>query len=632
MMVLLLSAASAADPVVEAPERAHFEAPAQGAVRVRLPAGAVGADPAQLGQSLVLRDAAGNAVPFALLTTDRVPFNEEKLDLVQTSTHRWTVGPSTRAVRWLRFGDLGGGWHPNQLQIVGLGSFSFPVGTLDGEAVRAADVPVPEGRGPWTVESASHLWDVVGVSYPDEWVAPDCVTIPAEPGALTEAGFSRHAVDLGGPRRVRSLQVLTDAEVFDRTVQVFVPGETREYYGTSWPLRRLKLGGATFDASRVEDLDLPADALLVDISADTTGELPVTAFEVCSTAAELLLRDPGQGPFTLYVGADSGGLSGDLAFAGPELARMATTVVTEVTLEANPDHVPLETREGLDAPGAVLPLVKWKWARPFTAAGWQKVRLDREVLARALPDLHDLRVVDAEDRQVPYTLRRTGRETAWDIGELQRKEVGHTTELRIPLGQDDAPVATLRLHTSRDVFSRSITVLRDRGTQTEPLRTVSWQGSGQGTTIAIAVDAVVGRELLVRIDNGDNAPLPIESATVTFPEWELRANVPAGARLVYGSRNADAPRYDLTLLGSALGERKLAVGELGAPAAIGGPSLATGERLAVLAVVGVLALGLLALLARLLLSARVEPEPPAPASGAASGAPASSPPPAPPPA
>lgn len=616
MIVLMVAVAFPADPRVEAPERALFSAPPTGVTRVRLPADVVGADPASLGGALWVQNAAGEVVPFSFSTTDRVPFNEEKLDLVQETTHRWRVGPSTRAVRWLRFDDLRGGWHPAQLQVAGVGSFVFPVGTIAGETIDVRDVPVPEGVGPWLVDSAQHLFDVVGVSYPAEWVAPDCVTVPAEAPALTEAGFARYALDLGGPRRVRSLQVHSDAELFDREVQVFVPSETREYYGAGQPLRRLRLGAATFDATRLEELDLAADALLVDIRTDAGQVLPVSGFEVCTTGAELLLRDPGPGPHTVYVGGGGGTLSSDLSFAGPELARLATSWVTDVTVEPNPDHVPLETREGLDAPGAAIPLVKWKWERPFSQSGWQKVRLDREVLARSQADLHDLRVVDAEGRQVPHLLRRTGRESAWEAGEVQRTESGRTTELRIPLGQDDAPVATLRLTTSRDVFSRSVTILRDRGTITEPLRSVQWQGDGQGTTIAVAIDAVVGRELLVRIDNGDNAPLPIEGATVTFPEWELRANVPEGGRLVYGSRTAAYPSYDLSLLQTRLNERKLPVGELGEAKALGGPMLATGERVAVLAVVGVLTLGLLALLARLLLTAR---EPDAPEGGADKG-------------
>ncbi len=603
MIAFIGLVAFAAEPSVEAPEVARFDVPAAGVSRIRLPPAVAGAAPSQLGSTLSLRNRAGDVVPFAVLTTDRMAFNTERLDVVQFDDHHWRVGPSLRVIQSLRFPDVGG-WHPGRLSIDGIGSFVFPVGTINGQELTTDTVPVPAGRGPWVVRSDAHIYEVIGESFPDEYVEPDCATL--DPGApvLTEAGYARYALDFGGPRLVRSLRVLSDADVFDRNVQVFIPGEGREYYGESKPIRRLTFGGATYDATRIEDLALGADALLVDIQSAAGQILPVTGFEVCSVGAELLVRDPGAGPFTAYFGVSVGDGSQDLTFGGPDLVRLATTRITEVTVEPNPAHVPLETREGLDGPGAILAMVKWKWERPIVGSGWLRVPLDREVLARAQTNLSDLRIVDAEDRQIPLVVRRTGRETLWETAPFTRQEEGRSSLIRVPLGQSDAPVATLTLTTSRDVFSRRITVLRDRGTMTEPLRVVDWRGDGAGTSVAVAVDAIVGKELLIRIDNGDNAPLPIESVTVSFPEWELRANVPEGARLVYGSRVAGVAEYDLGLLSQRLVVRKLAVGSLGEAKAIGGPALAGGERFMVLAVVGALALGLLVMVGRLLATAR----------------------------
>ncbi|MSQ00735.1 MAG: hypothetical protein EXR71_02455 [Myxococcales bacterium] len=603
MIVLFGLVAFAAEPSVEAPEVARFDVPATGVSRIRLPPAVAGVAPSLLGSTLSLRNGAGDVVPFAVLTTDRVSFDTERLDVVQFDDHHWRVGPSVRLVQSLRFPDVGG-WHPGRLSLDGIGSFIFPTGTINGQELTAETVPVPPGRGPWVVRSDSHLAEVIGESFPNEYVEADCATLEAEAPALTESGYARYALDLGGPRQVRSLRVLSDADVFDRNVQLFVPGDGREYYGETRPIRRLTFGGATYDATRIEDLAFATDALLVDVQTAAGQTLPITGFEVCSVGAELVVRDPGAGPFTAYFGVSVGNGSQDLTFGGPDLVRLATTRVTEVTVEANPVYVPLETREGLDGPGAILPMVKWKWERPIVGSGWLRIPLDRDVLARAQTDLSDLRIVDGDDRQIPLVVRRTGRETLWETAGFTREEQGRSSLIRIPLGQSDAPVATLTLTTSRDVFSRRITVLRDRGTMTEPLRVVDWRGDGAGTSVAVAVDAIVGRELLVRIDNGDNAPLPVDSVTVSFPEWELRANVPEGARLVYGSRVAGQAEYDLGLLSQDLVVRKLAVGALGEAKAIGGPALVAGERFVVLAVVGALALGLLVMVGRLLATAR----------------------------
>lgn len=627
-MILPIAFALAAPPA-DAPGLLTFEAPAAGVTRVRLPPDATGADPAQLGAALLLLDANGAAVPFSILTTESLPWNAEGLDLLQVDTHVWKVGPSTREVRELEFPDFIGGWHPGELTIDGVGRFVFPVGVVDGEATRFDAVPVPAGRGPWIVRSSTHLDSAVGRSLPDAFVAPDCVTIDPGSPALTESGFGRYSLDLGGPRRVRSLAIETDADLFAREVAVSLPGESQEWGSTAavGKVSRLRVGTASFDSTRIEGLDLGADALVFDVRTDAGRFLPITSVEVCSIGAELLVRDPGPGPFSLYVGGTGGGSSTDLAFAGGDLVSLVSTQVGGLTFGDNPAYLPRETREGVDAPGAVLPLVKWRLSRAVQGAGWLRIPLDRDVLAHARSDLADVRLVDAEDRQVPFVLRNTGREALWPKAEFTREEEGSRSLLRVPVGLDEAAVGTVRLKTSRGVFSRNVTIFRDRGAVTEPLRSVTWSGEEQGVELAIALNTVVGEELLIQVENGDNAPLEIEDIALSYPEWEVRARVPEGSRLVYGAARQGSPVYDLSLLSDELVRRRLAVGALGPAEAIQGAALPAGQRVVVLLVVGALAVGLLLMLLRLVLGKRVEddaaaPEPPA---GSAPGAPPSEP-------
>lgn len=46
----------------------------------------------------------------------------------------------------------------------------------------------------------------------------------------------------------------------------------------------------------------------------------------------------------------------------------------------------------------------------------------------------------------------TGRQTPWETSPFERSESGTTTRLRIDLGSDAAPVATVRLRTDKEVF------------------------------------------------------------------------------------------------------------------------------------------------------------------------------------
>src|SRR5205814_5391971 len=60
------------------------------------------------------------------------------------------------------------------------------------------------------------------------------------------------------------------------------------------------------------------------------------------------------------------------------------------------------------ATGAKVDIAPWKFRKPvqIVKAGAQQLELDPDVLARAMPDLRDLRVV-SENVQLPYLLERT---------------------------------------------------------------------------------------------------------------------------------------------------------------------------------------------------------------------------------
>jgi hypothetical protein len=73
------------------------------------------------------------------------------------------------------------------------------------------------------------------------------------------------------------------------------------------------------------------------------------------------------------------------------------------------------------------------------------------------------------------------------------------------------------------------------------------------------------------IDEGDNAPLPITSATIDIPAVSLRFYNPGSPlTLLYGNAHASAPQYDLALLAPrVLGEpaRDLSLGAAAGAAA-----------------------------------------------------------------
>lgn len=615
---VLFPVALAAAPI-DAPLQIELSLPPDGAVRVRLPPDVVGSRPRELAETLTLLGPDGMEVPFTVAASEPVSRLTEGLDFRTIGPGTWQVEPSSRWIDTLRL-------NIDDIESLGVVTVrvndgpptSLTSGNIDGRAVVHDTVAVPGGRGPWTVTAATaspydlRLWGVIGEVDAPELVPENCFVVPAADPVLTETGWSQYGLDLGGPRFVRSIRVVTEEPVFERRTMVSQASESRDIYGNEFRIRRVSLAGTALDDSTMVGVDLGGDRLVVQVSTENGRILPISGFEVCSTGADLLVRNAGSGPHTLYVGGEGHEASGDLAAAKVELLREGQKATVAAELVPNPAYLSRVDREGVAETAAPLNLLRWRYVRPVEGLGWSRIALDRTVLAHARPELGDLRVVDADGREVPSLIRRTGSEAAWETPPFTREERGSVSRIRVELGADTAPVATVTLTTPRGVFKRTVRVLRDRGTITEPLRTAMWAPGAEEAVgreqsqLAIAVDQVLGRELLIEIENENNPPLPITGVTVTSPEWEVLAKLPAGARLIYGAPSAERPAYDLDLLQDLVFRERTTPATLGAETALGGPVLGGFEKLVMLGTVAALAAGLFGMIVRVLISGKRE--------------------------
>jgi len=468
-------------------------------------------------------------------------------------------------------------------------------------ALRVTVVPLEGGL--------TELMTVTGESWPSGRVEPTLERVEVGDPVLVDGARARYVLRLPGARRVTGLTFEVAGDIFDREVWAGTPGPDGQPSLTSaGSIRRVSIAGTTIDMVEITGMDLRTDTLVVDVATDRGRPLAVSAVRVESPGEALLVRDAGPGPHKLYVGSVEEARTYDLGVATNELLRMSPVRGQVGALVVNPAFVPRPTREGVDAPGAELPTAGFRWRRPIVGApGWSRVVLDRATLTHVSRDLTDLRVVDAQGRQVPFLSRSSGVGVVMKTGPMVREEVGQYSRIRVPLDESDVPVDSVTLATGNDVFERQVSIKVDRGSATQTVRSVDWTGAGDGRALVLAVGQPLGRELLLEIDNGDNPPLPVTSVTVTTPTSELALRIPeGGASLVYGRRGERSPRYDLTQLAAEAQGLRLNDAELGPESELAGPELSFFDQLVVVAAVGLLALGLVAMTVRVLRAVPVE--------------------------
>ena len=239
------------------------------------------------------------------------------------------------------------------------------------------------------------------------------------------------------------------------------------------------------------------------------------------------------------------------------------------------------TQENGIAPGPPLPVTgapldpaAFTFVRPIPPgdAGLVAVPLDASALAHsaAVPTrFADVRVIDSDGRQVPYLVERGSEPLTLDLT-LERlstlpkdlaaqRPVPSVYRVRWPY--ERLPSPRLVLTTPARVFRRSVAVGREREPNrnsrdpwVERIAAALWvhaeqDAPAQALTLQLPT-RLDAKEVLLIVDEGDNAPLPIATAQLLLPAYRLRFFRQQGSsvRLVYGRSDLEPPRYDLALL------------------------------------------------------------------------------------
>jgi len=216
-----------------------------------------------------------------------------------------------------------------------------------------------------------------------------------------------------------------------------------------------------------------------------------------------------------------------------------------------------------------LDAAKWPRERRFVVQGPEDLYtfvlapLDVSLLR---PDLADLRVVDALSRQVPFVSEPSAREERVTLrqesvagGSAAGRSSGAVSRYRLSLPdplRQPIPIQALEIAVGEAFFTRGARVLGSDADGRGGSRTLfsgtfareERQGASR-SPLRVSMDGRRVSELFLEIDEGDNAPLTIESvaALVAVPRIAFKTG-PGRYRLLMGNPEASAPRYDLASL------------------------------------------------------------------------------------
>jgi Protein of unknown function (DUF3999) len=455
----------------------------------------------------------------------------------------------------------------------------------------------------------------------------------------SEPGHSRFRVTLpGGHLPIVALELSVGGEHVLRRATVY---ESRLSGAEAAPMQ---LGAATL--RRVVSDTVAAASLRIPIRPPTEAQLDLDVDDADSPPLDL------QGVTAVFAALpwiyfESGG--------GAVVARYGNTTLPapRYDLEAVRDKVQIaavpaatwgdarartaEENPAMPAPplpivGATLDrsLFGYQRAIPSGDPGLVALPLDASVLAHSANPRQrfgDVRIVDAEGRQIPYLVERASEPLSIDLTLERLSDLPKAladrrpppSVYRIAWPFEQLPAPRLVLSTSARVFQRPVTVgvareadRSHRDTWVQSLATVVWSHADQDRptpALTIALPSEKMSQLLVILDEGDNSPIPLTGAKLLLPAYRLRFFRERGAslRLAYGRADLDAPRYDLALLAPQL--LGAAAAEL-APAAEERASAATpaGELVSPRLFWGVLAVAVLVLLGMIVrLARRAEP-------------------------
>jgi hypothetical protein len=248
-------------------------------------------------------------------------------------------------------------------------------------------------------------------------------------------------------------------------------------------------------------------------------------------------------------------------------------------------------------------------------AGAQQLELDPDVLARAMPDLRDLRVV-SEEVQLPYLIERTSinRTVTLTAASANDRERPTISRWQLKLPEAAIPITRITCASNFSLFERTFRIWEEltdeRGDKyADELAQATWrrvpnQPAGQ---LAAALERTPKSDtILIETDNGDNPPIELHDFRGYYPATRIifTSATSQSTALYYGNDEAAAPRYDAKLVAAQLLRSERMAAALGPQETLKSErvreTLSGSARSIFWGVLGIVVVALLVLISRLL--------------------------------
>lgn len=318
---------------------------------------------------------------------------------------------------------------------------------------------------------------------------------------------------------------------------------------------RLRLVIEDADSPPIEDLQAAAvvrgPALIFEPPASSTGssDSPIATLRFGGGR----VHRPQYGLARLAPELPAAGVAARRALTFYDPARLVDARLGDS--EANPDFDGRPALAFAMRPGAVLDPALYGHLRALdprpSPEGLHRLPLELGDLAFARPDLADLRVVDAEDRQWAYLLDRDGglRTHLLEVEGPESEDGRSRYRLLFPTAP--ATLDRVVLDSPLPFFDRDFRLIgyREPDDETGVLlaRDRLVRRAGDPRPVGIGFAATRLHHLELEVTDGDDAPLPWSRAEARFPTAVVYfvADPDQSYRLLLGEPEAERPRYEL---------------------------------------------------------------------------------------